>query len=94
MFKQLFNKTVKEIKDIASKNSSTLRSILAIFVAIDVLLIFLIAIFGFMYCIYYVITWVMFWLFGPTIFGITMSWKTPLMLWFVVFIASRIFRGR
>ena len=94
MFNKLFVEVIKRIERLRFKNNTIFETMIMIIVGIVEVSIILGFIFGFIYCIYYGITWIMFWLFGPTIFGITMSWKAPLMLWFVVSIARSIFGGR
>jgi len=75
-----------KVKSMFSESSTVLGKLGATVMVI----IFILSIFGLIYGIYYFIAWVGFWLFGPTIFGYTMSWKAPLMLLFIAVLVRSI----
>jgi hypothetical protein len=44
------------------------------------------------FVVLYAITWLVFWTFGPEIFGVTFSWKVVLGVWALGFLIGSIFR--
>jgi len=94
LFEKLFEKFSERLKSVSLENNSLLEIIVRLLVGIIAVSAILTIVFGFMYCIYYGIAWIGFWLFGPVIFGFTLTWKTPLMLWFIIFIAKEIFNRK